>query len=188
MGRRARGQAFREGGLPKQGIGAFAAIDKITNSLIGASKHTMWHRIELVGCKPLAVGTGYFPQAPDMRGHREANDELFEFTARYRTEGYLVVFGGDLNAHTEANECPMRPDPAGDMLRDTAACADLVIVNTMADICKGGTSKVQFQQIREQEEEPCKIVVQKRTVDYVLCFSALLPHVQALSIEEDRLE
>ena len=81
------------------------------------------------------MGTGYFPQATDIAGHREANDELFELATRFRREGYLVVFGGDLNAHMGANGDPTPTDAAGAMLLETAELLDMEVVNTVPGLC-----------------------------------------------------
>jgi hypothetical protein len=151
-------------------------MEKIKGSVVATGKYTLWHRVEMKGM-PLVVGTGYFPQATDVVGHRLANDELFEFLARFRREGCHVVFGGDLNAHMGANGDPAPTDAAGKMLLETAELADMVFVNTVAGLCSGGPSRVQVHEDGEQVS----------TVDYVMCSSALLPMVKSMVIHEEQM-
>ena len=164
---------------PKRGTGAFINTEAINASMVDKGKYTVWHRVEVgAGGAPLVVGTGYFPQATDVVGQRAANDELFEFVARFRREGYNVVFGGDLNAHIGANGDRMPTDTAGAMMQETAELMDMVVVNTVPNLCTGGPSRVQVRLDGVQES----------TVDYVLCSSSLLPYIKSMVIHDDQME
>lgn len=89
---------------PSGGIGALINTTRTKARAAAEGKYTLWHRADLSGPNrdmgggdggatiPLMVGTGYFPSAKNKAGHREANDELFQFLSKFRQEGYLVVF------------------------------------------------------------------------------------------------
>ena len=68
----------------------------------------------------------------------------------------------------------MPTDAAGAMLQETAELADLVVVNTVPNLCVGGPSRSQLHGKRLQES----------TVDYVLCFFALLPRSRSMVIHD----
>lgn len=169
------GRPNNRGEGPARGLGALTDRRQITASRLDMGKYTQWDRIETTGAKPLVVGTGYFPQAQDTAGHRAANNELLQFLNEFRLQGYDIVFGGDLNAHMGANGDPTPPDKAGDMLQETAEYADMIILNTVANLCTGGPSR----------REVRKDGIQESTVDYIMCSSALLPSVTAMSIDNE---
>jgi hypothetical protein len=182
------GKPSERGTRPARGIGAMIDIQKTKANVVAEGKYTLWHRIDLLSPNegdggegvtrtPLVVGTGYFPKALDKAGHKEANDELFRFLSKFRLEGYKVIFGGDLNAHTGSNGCPMDVDEAGMMLLETAELTDMVVINTIPGLTKGGPSRVQ---VRVED-------TQESTVDYVMCSSDLLPLVKSLVIDEDQM-
>ena len=92
-------------------MGALVDTTKVEGSLVRKGKYTLWHRIELDGDGgALICGVGYFPDAKDVKGHAAANKELAESLAFFSYNGDMVVFGGDLNAHTGANGDLTPPD------------------------------------------------------------------------------
>ena len=52
------GKPNAKGGGPSKGVGTFIDITKIKGSIIDTGKYTLWHRIELEGCKAMVMGTG----------------------------------------------------------------------------------------------------------------------------------
>jgi hypothetical protein len=161
-----------------RGMGAFVDTHLTKASVIRTGKFTIWHRLELEGGgKPLAVGTAYFPKAQDVKGHKAANKELCADFAYLAEQGYRVVLGGDLNAHTGANGDDTPTDAAGHMLLETLEWADMVMVNTMPGKCVGGPSRVQVQ----------KEGIQKSTIDYVACSSDLTQHLRGMRILEGQM-
>jgi hypothetical protein len=161
-----------------RGMGAFIDTHLTKASVIRTGKFAIWHRLELKGVgKPLAVGTAYFPKAQDVKGHVAANKELCADFAYLAEQGYRVVLGGDLNAHTGANGDDTPTDAAGRMLLETLEWANMIMVNTMPGKCVGGPSRVQVQ----------KDGVQTSTIDYVICSTDLSHHVQGLRILEGQM-
>ena len=136
----AEGKPSEKGGKPSRGLGAFIDSSKVEGSLIHTGNYTMWHRLEMEDGTPLVVGVGYFPDAQEPKEHIKANKELTEMLARYNSEGSKVIFGGDLNAHTQANGDSTPTDHAGDMLMETANNADMTILNHEKSLCSGGPS------------------------------------------------
>ena len=172
------GKPTAKGTPPARGMGAFVDISRVEASVVRVGKFTMWHRIELEGGRgPLVVGVGYFPKAQDTTGHKLANDELREMLAHFSLEGELVVFGGDLNAHTGAKGCPMPVDEAGRMLTATTDAAGMLMVNNMRGLCAGGATRVQ---VREGGE-------QRSAIDYVFVSPKLASMVKSLVIEEGQM-
>ena len=166
------------GGGVSRGIGALVNTNLAQASVIRTGKYTLWHRLEVEGGgKPLAVGTGYFPKAQDVKGHAVANKELAADFAYLTELGYSVVFGGDLNAHIGANGDTTPSDAAGRMLLETVDWAGMVLVNTMSGVCTGGPTRVQV--LRDG--------VQSSTIDYIICSADLTPHVQAMHITERQM-
>ena len=165
------------GGVPR-GIGALVNTTLAQASVIRTGKYTLWHRMEVEGGgKPLAVGTGYFPKAQDVKGHVLANQELSADFAYLTELGYRVVFGGDLNAHIGANGDTTPVDAAGRMLLETLDWAGMVMINTMPGKCMGGPSRVQVLKDGQQES----------TIDYAVCSPDLAPHVQGMCITERQM-
>ena len=78
---------------------------------------------------------------------------------------------------TGSNGCLMDVDAAGLMLLETAELTDMVVINTIPGLTKGGPSRVQ---VRLKD-------IQESTVDYVMCSSDLLPLVKSLEIDEDQM-
>jgi hypothetical protein len=173
------GKPSEKGGAPSRGMGALVDMTKAEGSLVRKGKYTLWHRIELEGDGgTLICGVGYFPDARNVKGHVAANKELAEALAFFNSNGDMVVFGGDLNAHTGANGDLTPPDKAGDMLLDTAKVADMVVINTVAGMCSGGPSRVQ---VRTDG-------VQASTLDYVMCSAAMMGHIDHLVIEDGQMD
>ena len=166
---------------PSRGMGVLVDRNRCRASPIFNGDFTMWHRIELSDPKheghALIVGTGYFPSAQDIRGHRDANKELLERLTLYRRQGHHVVFGGDLNAHLGLNADLTPTDTAGNLLLDTIHQAGMVLMNSMDGICFGGPSRVQ---VREDG-------IQQSTIDYVMCSPSLARHIDSLTISDDQL-
>jgi hypothetical protein len=172
------GRPVERGGGVARGIGTLIDTLRLKASIVRQGKFTSWHRVELKeGSEPLAVGTGYFPNAQDEEGHTAANLELAADLAYFREEGYQVVFGGDLNAHTGANGDTTAPDAAGNMLLETADMAEMVLVNTMPGKCSGELSRVQPRDDGDQAS----------TIDYVMVSLALAPLVKSLAIVDYKM-
>jgi hypothetical protein len=166
------------GGGVARGIGALVNTNLTQASVIRTGKYTLWHRLELEGGgKPLAVGTGYFPKAQDVKGHVAANKELSADFACLIELGYRMVFGGDLNAHIGANGDATPVDAAGRMLLETLDWAGMVMVNTMPGKCTGGPSRVQVLKDGQQES----------TIDYAVCSADLTPHVRGMRITDRQM-
>jgi hypothetical protein len=166
------------GGVVSRGVGALVNTHLAEASVIRTGKYTLWHRLEREGGgQPLAVGTGYFPNAQDLKGHTAANKELCADFAYLTELGYMVVFGGDLNAHIGANGDTTPTDAAGRMLLETVDFAGMTMVNTMPGKCTGGPTRVQVM----------KDGVQSSTIDYIICSVNLTPHVQGMCITERQL-
>ena len=173
------GKPSEKGGAPTRGMGALVDVTKAEGSLVRTGKYTLWHRIELEGRgRALICGVGYFPDASDIKGHTAANKELAEALAFFRATGDMVVFGGDLNAHTGANGDLTPPDRAGEMMLETAMAADMTVINRVAGLCSGGPSRVQ---VRVDG-------VQKSTLDYVMCSTAEVGYVDQMVIEADQMD
>ena len=173
------GKPSEKGGAPSMGMGALVDVTKIEGSLVRQGKYTLWHRIELEGGGgALICGVGYFPDSQDLRGHAAANKELAESLAFFSLNGDVVVFGGDLNAHTGANGDLTPPDKAGDMLLETARAADMTVVNAVAGMCSGGPSRVQVRIDGVQES----------TLDYAMCSTAMVGHIDHMVIENDQMD
>lgn len=173
------GKPSEKGGAPSRGMGALVDVTKIEGSLVRQGKYTLWHRIELEGGGgALICGVGYFPDSQDLRGHAAANKELAESLAFFSLNGDVVVFGGDLNAHTGANGDLTPPDKAGDMLLETARAADMTVVNAVAGMCSGGPSRVQVRIDGVQES----------TLDYAMCSTAMVGHIDHMVIENDQMD
>ena len=139
MGRSTRGgtegKPSEKGVAPSRGMGALVDVTRIEGSLVRKGKYTLWHRIELEGGGgALICGVGYFPDSQDIKGHVAANKELAESLAFFSSNEDMVVFGGDLNAHTGANNDPTPPDKAGDMLLETARIADMTVINAVEGV------------------------------------------------------
>ena len=79
---------------PQGGVGAFVDKERVKSSVVSSGSFTIWHRMELEGGTPLVVGTGYFPQASDLQGHRRANSELLDFVRGFRAQGPWWRLGG----------------------------------------------------------------------------------------------
>jgi hypothetical protein len=160
-------------------MGALVDVTKVEGSLVRTGKYTLWHRIELEGGGgALVCGVGYFPDSRDIKGHTAANKELAESLAFFSSNGDMVVFGGDLNAHTGANGDRTPPDKAGDMLQETARVADMTIINTVAGKCSGGPSRVQVFMDGVQES----------TLDYAMCSTTMVGHVAHMVIDGDQMD
>jgi hypothetical protein len=173
------GKPSEKGGAPSRGMGALVDVTKIEGSLVRQGKYTLWHRIELEGGGgALICGVGYFPDSQDLRGHAAANKELAESLAFFSSNGDMVVFGGDLNAHTGANGDLTPADKAGDMLLETARTADMTVVNAVAGMCSGGPSRVQVRIDGVQES----------TLDYAMCSTAMVGHIDHMVIENDQMD
>jgi len=165
------------GGVAR-GMGALINSEMAQASMIRKGKYTMWHRLELEGAeKALVVGVGYFPNAQDVKGHAAANKELRLAIAELVEQGYSVVFGGDLNAHTGANGDLTPSDTAGAMLLETVELSGMMLVNTMPGMCEGGPSRVQ---VMENE-------VQESTLDYIMCTTDLSPYITSMVIPGDQM-
>lgn len=172
------GKPTVKGAPPARGMGAFVDVSRAEASVVRVGKFTMWHRIELVGERgPLVAGVGYFPNAQDKAGHKMANDELREMLAYFCGMGELVVFGGDLNAHTGAKGCSMPADEAGRMLLATTGSAGMLMVNSMAGLCEGGPTRRQLRKGGDQET----------VIDYVFVSPQLASMVKSMTIEEDQM-
>jgi hypothetical protein len=173
------GKPSEKGGAPSRGMGAFVDMTKVEGSLVRTGKYTLWHRIELEReGGALICGVGYFPDAQDVKGHMAANKELTEALAFFNSNGDMVVFGGDLNAHTGSNGDLTPLDKAGDMLLETARVSDMVVINTVAGMCSGGPSRVQVR-------VDC---VQASTLDYAMCSTTMVGHIDHMVIEEGQMD
>ena len=172
------GSPTEHGAGISRGMGALVNKKKAEASLIRMDKFAVWHRISVPeGDAPLVVGVGYFPNARDVQGHKEANAELTISLAHFREEGHRVIFGGDLNAHTGANGDLTPPDIAGKMLLETVEFSDMVLINTMPGKCTGGPTRVQ---VREDG-------IQSSTLSYVMCSPSLTPFIRSLKINENQM-
>ena len=173
------GRPTEEGGGPSRGVGAFVATGKAEASVIRSGTYSVWHRMEVVGegAKPLAIGTGHWPTAHDIKGHEKANRELAADITCLREQGYSLVYGGDLNAHTGSNFDTMPVDEAGRMMLETADWGGLLVVNRIPGKCVGGPSRVQEKE-KGQESS---------TLDYVLCSTDLAPYIQRMEIVDKRM-
>jgi hypothetical protein len=173
------GKPSEKGVAPSRGMGALVDVTKVEGSLVRKGKYTLWHRIELEGGKgALVCGVGYFPDSQDVKGHAAANKELAEALAFFSANDDMVVFGGDLNAHTGANGDLTPPDKAGEMLLETARSADMTVINTMAGMCSGGPSRVQVRVDGVQES----------TLDYAMCSTAMVGHIDHMTIENGQMD
>ena len=155
-------------GPPKgsMGLGAFSARRKSNSSVVYTGKYSMWHRIEMgKGSLPLFVGVCYFPQASNLAGHRRANEELQARIREYKAIGH-VLFGGDMNCHTQSNGDTHPHDLAGGLFLSMVDDMDMHLVNSIEDICVGQHSRVEVR-IRKDG-------IQRTTVDYVVCSPSLL--------------
>jgi hypothetical protein len=147
------GKPTAKGTPPARGMGTFVDSSRVESSVVRVGKYTMWHRIELEGDRgPLMVGVGYFPKAQDTAGHKLANDELRDMLAHFNSTGELVVFGGDLNAHTGAKGCTMPVDDAGRMLIATTGDAGMLMVNSMSGLCEGGAQGCKLGKMGTSEQ------------------------------------
>jgi len=159
----------KSGSGPTRGMGAFIDRTAIKASIVETGTYTMWHRVETRAragqgkTKPIFVGVGYFPDSQDKKGHAKANKELARCLRKYRDLGH-VVFGGDLNAHTGLNGDVTPVDDAGLMLMDTVNDTDMLMVNSMGNICSSGPTRVQVQ----------VGTIQQSTLDYVICSPSLV--------------
>lgn len=173
------GKPTAKGAPPARGMGAFMDVSKVEASVVRVGKYTMWHRIELDGDRrgPLVVGVGYFPSAQDIAGHKMANEELREMLAYFGKMSELVVFGGDLNAHTGAKGCSMSVDEAGTMLTATMDSAGMLMVNSMAGLCAGGPTRKQVRKGGDQET----------VIDYAFVSPKLASMVKSMTIEENQM-
>jgi hypothetical protein len=173
------GKLSEKGVAPSRGMGAFVDVTKVEGSLVRKGKYTLWHRIELEGGKgALVCGVGYFPDSQDVKGHAAANKELAEALAFFSSKDDMVVFGGDLNAHTGANGDLTPPDKAGKLLLETARSADMTVINTMAGMCSGGPTRVQVRVDGVQES----------TLDYAMCSTAMVGHIDHMTIEDGQMD
>jgi hypothetical protein len=173
------GKPSEKGGAPSRGMGVFVDVTKAEGSLVRQGKYTLWHRIELEGeGGALICGVGYFPDSQDVKGHSAANKELSEALAFFNCNGDMVVFGGDLNAHTGANGDLTPPDKAGEMMLETARLADMVVINTLEGLCSGGPSRVQVRVDGVQES----------TLDYVMCSTTMVGHIDHLVIDDGQMD
>ena len=173
----------KSGSGPTRGMGAFIDRTAIKASIVETGTYTMWHRVETRAragqgkTKPIFVGVGYFPDSQDKKGHAKANKELARCLRKYRDLGH-VVFGGDLNAHTGLNGDVTPVDDAGLMLMDTVNDTDMLMVNSMGNICSGGPTRVQVQ----------VGTIQQSTLDYVICSPSLVTHIRSLVIDNDQMD
>jgi hypothetical protein len=79
------GKPSERGGGPTRGMGAIIDTSKVEASLVHTGKYTVWHRLETSDDNgAIIVGTGYFPNATDVKGHDEANKELSLCLAMFR--------------------------------------------------------------------------------------------------------
>jgi hypothetical protein len=172
------GKPSEKGHNPSRGMGAFIDRTRSKASLVKVGTFMLWHRIELGKGDSMVVGNGYFPNAQDTVGHRKANEELLESLTHFKGGSDLIIFGGDLNAHTASNGDTTEIDEAGKMLLDTVERADMVLVNSMDGICSGGPSR---RQVRADG-------IQESTIDYVICSQLMAPRVKSLKFEKDQME
>jgi hypothetical protein len=172
------GKPSERGWGPPRGMGAIIDTSKVEASLVHTGKYTVWHRLEASDDNgAIIVGTGYFPNATDVKGHDEANKELSLCLAMFREQGHRIIFGGDLNAHTGANGDTSPPDAAGWKLLETVQYADMILINTLPGKCTGGPTRVQ---VREEG-------TQQSTLDYVMCTPDLAPAIKSLVIHESTM-
>jgi hypothetical protein len=158
------------------GLGAFIDRGKCKASLVHTGKYTAWHRVELNAAKPLFVGSALYPHCRDMAGHREANAEMLDYVASLGP-GSLVVYGGDLNCHTGANGDGTAVDSAGKMFLDTTRKVGLHVLNFLPAVCADRHSRVEAKTTG----------VERSTIDYVCCSSAVLPLVKSLRFHGDSM-
>jgi hypothetical protein len=97
----------------------------------------------------IAVGTAYFPNAQDIKGHTNANEELRGDFSALSNMGYSMVLGGDFNAHTGSNGDKTPTDKAG--IRVLSSIEDAGMINTIPDKCSGGPTRVQVHKDDTQE-------------------------------------
>lgn len=164
------------GGKPRLGMGAFMRKGAASSSFVRAGEFTMWHRVQLAGARPIFVGTGRFPGDSDMAGQARGHEELAAAVSEFGRQGHLL-FGGDLNAHTQANGDQSPVDASGKLLLEQADALGLHVVNTLPGKCASLFSRHEVTRAREE----------KTTIDYVLCSGSLLPYVRSLVFWDDRL-
>lgn len=161
-----------------RGIGAWTHNKKIKASIIRKSTYLLWHRLDLQqGVKDLAVGTAYFPNAQNIKGHTAANEELRGDINVLSDLGYSLVLGGDFNAHTGSNGDKRPIDKAGRMFLNSIEDAGLVMINTLPGKCSGGPTRVQVH----------KDVTQESTLDYIICTPDMTSKVKSMQIMDTQM-
>jgi exonuclease III len=161
-----------------RGIGALTNSEQVKASVIRKGKYTLWHRLDVQeGGKDLAVGTAYFPNAQDIEGHTNANEELRGDFNALSNLGYSMVLGGDFNAHTGSNGDTRPTDKAGNMFLSSIEDAGMILVNTMPNKCSGGPTRVQVHKDDTQES----------TLDYIVCTPDLAQQVESMQIMDNQM-
>ena len=70
------GKPSERGNGPSRGMGAIIDTSLVEASLVRTGTYTVWHRLETNGNNgTIIVGTGYFPGAKDVRGHRRTKND-----------------------------------------------------------------------------------------------------------------
>jgi hypothetical protein len=146
----------------------------LSHSVVHAGKYVVWSRIEIEGSEPIFEAECYFPHSTETKEHKKAWDELEEQADEYRIIGHLLIMG-DFNAHTGLDLSPV--DTAGRLLLNRVESLGLHMLNG-TPTCKGSITRTEYE-----ASGKCT----STAIDYVFVSQSLLPHVESMSILDDRM-
>ena len=158
---------------PPGGI-AFLVDRRLMSTIVHAGKYSVWSRIETDGCTPIFVAECYFPNSNESTKHKSAWDDIEDKVNEYRNLGHLLIMG-DFNAHVGLDKSKI--DTPGRLLLASLKTLSLNMVNG-TPTCKGSTTRSE-----ERANGDCI----DTTIDYVFVSDSLLPFIESMNIEEDRL-
>ena len=144
------------------------------STIVHTGKHSVWSRIEIDGSTPIFVAECYFPNSNESTKHKSAWKDIEDKVNEYRNLGHLLIMG-DFNAHVGLDESKI--DTPGRLLLSCLKKMSLNMINGTST-CKGSTTR---------SEERANGVCIDTTIDYVFVSDSLLPFIESMSIEEDRL-
>jgi hypothetical protein len=146
----------------------------LSHSIVHAGKYVVWIRVEINESEPIFVAECYFPHSTETKEHKTAWDELGDKVDEYRITGHLLIMG-DFNAHTGLDQSPV--DTAGRLLLNRAESLGLHMLNG-TPTCTGTITRTEYE-----ISGKCT----RTAIDYVFASESLVPHVESMTILEDRM-
>ena len=157
----------------KGGIGIM--VDRgLVFSIVKSGTFSMWSQIEIKGGSPIFVAECYFPNNFDSKSHKQAWEEIESCCLEFRNLGHLLIMG-DLNTHIGLDKS--RIAVSGRLMLSRVLDLNLNFING-TPTCKGNTT-------RSEERTDGSIITS--TIDSVLVSDSLLPHVESMTIDDDRM-